>query len=451
LLDLFWRFTKRLTIRVAAISAEPSKLRHLHRIFRHYSMVYAPGSLQVEEVYKRMKSLLAGVATAAQDPIFGLIEEFKKDTHSQKINLTVGVYQDESGNVPVMQAVRDAAQSYTQSWNNASYLPIAGHERFRAHITELVLGNSLCSQLADSLAAVQTPGGTGALRIIGGFLNEHIKPPVVAISKPTWINHSNIFSQSGNTVTEYLYLNESQSGFDIDRFLSSLRDLPMRSAVVLHACCHNPTGYDIPEKHWEELSQIFEEQQLFPVIDFAYQGFGRGIDEDAKLVRYLIERGHSLLIAYSCSKNFSLYQQRTGAVITVSHSSQETQATHSQLQAVVRGIYSNPPAFGAEIVAQILSSTERRQVWEQELTSTRNRISAMRLALMRIFQECGYPHEHLATQLGMFSYSGLSKPLIHALRSEYGVYVVDSGRVCLAALNERNIPFFRESLKTISN
>jgi aromatic-amino-acid transaminase len=382
-------------------------------------------------------SLFADVALAPRDPILGLNEQFNADTRPGKVNLGVGVYYDEAGKLPLLKCVREAEAAMAAAPKPRGYLPIDGIAVYDKAVQKLVFGSEL-----KNVATVQALGGTGALKIGADFL-KHLSPGAkVLISDPSWENHRALFTQAGFTVETYPYYDAERKGINFDGMLAALNAAPAGTVVVLHACCHNPTGYDITAAQWSEVVAAVKAKGLTPFLDMAYQGFGFGLKEDGEAVRQFLASGVGFFVSTSFSKSFSLYGERVGALSVVCTSDEEAVRVLSQLKIMIRTNYSNPPTHGAQVVAQVLADDKLRALWEEELAGMRTRIKAMRGALVAALKAAGVTQDlgFVNEQLGMFSYSGLNAAQMQRLRSEFGVYGVDSGRICVAALNEGNLP-----------
>lgn len=382
-------------------------------------------------------SLFARAEHAPADPILGLTEAFQKDARDDKVNLGVGVYLDENGTLPLMEAVRDAQEGVIAEQKAHAYLPIDGLPAYREQTRALVFG---ADEDLERVVTLQTPAGTGALRLGGELLRLLSADSTVLLPNPSWANHRAVFEASGLAVDTYAYYDAEARGINFDAMLASLRAAKPGTVCVLHACCHNPTGYDLTDAQWDQVVQVLGERELVPFMDMAYQGLGDGLAADAAAVHKLLTSGQSFLLATSNSKNFGLYGQRTGALHAVAADADEARRLLSQLKRLARTIYSNPPAFGATLVATILSDAQLRASWEGELGRMRERIASLRATLVQGLQAQGVDDMgFIAEQRGMFSYCGLAKEQMQRLRSEHGIYGTDSGRLCVAALNDGNV------------
>ncbi|GAC1038916.1 aspartate/tyrosine/aromatic aminotransferase [Pseudomonas sp. No.117] len=387
-------------------------------------------------------SLFSAVEMAPRDPILGLNEAYNADARPHKVNLGVGVYYDEQGRIPLLRAVAEAEKQRVAAQAPRGYLPIEGIAAYDQAVQHLLFGAE-SSLVRDGRAiTVQAVGGTGALKIGADFLKRLLPDAVVAISDPSWENHRALFEGAGFPVQNYRYYDAASNGLNREGFLADLQALPERSVVVLHACCHNPTGVDLQPADWQAVLDVVKARNLVPFLDIAYQGFGDGIEEDAQAVRLFADSGLTFLVSSSFSKSFSLYGERVGALTLVSESREESARVLSQVKRVIRTNYSNPPTHGATIVATVLSNPELRALWETELGEMRQRIRTMRNALVEGLAAAGATRDFafVNAQRGMFSYSGLTAEQVERLKSDFGIYAVSTGRICVAALNERNLP-----------
>ena len=388
-------------------------------------------------------SAFAAALLAPRDPILGLNEQFNADPRVEKVNLGVGVYTDATGKRPLLDCVRAAEAQLAASPAPRGYLPIDGLPAYVKAAQRQVFGAEAEVLQQGRVASLQAIGGTGALKVGADFLKRLQPQARVWISDPSWENHRALFSNAGFEVLNYPYFDASAKGVAFEQLLATVKgDARPDDIIVLHACCHNPTGYDLKPAQWEQLAPVLKERQLIPFVDMAYQGFGQGLKEDAYLVRLLAEQGHTFLVASSFSKSFSLYGERVGSLHVVCSDADEATRVQSQLKVAARTNYSNPPTHGAKVVATVLGSDLLCSQWEEELTGMRLRIASMRTALVLAMKAVGVdqPLDFITRQQGMFSYSGLSALQMQRLRSDFGVYGVDSGRICVAALNENNLP-----------
>jgi aromatic-amino-acid transaminase len=391
------------------------------------------------------------IALAPADPILGLTEAFQADTRPTKVNLGVGVYQDGTGKVPVLSVVREAEKRWYDREDSKSYLPIDGVVAYRKEVQGLLFGKG--SPLVESgrVATAQALGGTGALKLGADFLRRFLPDADVYISSPSWENHRALFESSGFTVREYPYYAAASHGIDFTGMKSALAALPPKSVVLLHAACHNPTGVDLSAAQWDEVVDMCRERSVVPFVDFAYQGFGDGIEEDAVAVRAFVKANIPFLVASSFSKSFSLYRERVGAISFVTADADETKRVTSQLKRTIRTNYSSPSSHGAQVVALALGEPDLRPKWEAELGAMRDRIRRMRTLFVERLAAKGISRDFsfIERQRGMFSYSGLELERVRKLRSEFGLYIVDSGRICVAALNEKNVDYVADAIAKV--
>ena len=385
--------------------------------------------------------LFAAIEMAPRDPILGITEAFNADQHPEKTNLGVGVYYDDNGKVPLLGCVQKAESLLMEKLAPRTYLPIEGLAAYDKAVQELVFGAN--SEVVTSKRAItaQAIGGTGALKLGADFLKRFSPNAQVYISDPSWENHRALFESAGFVVNNYPYYDTTTKGVNFDGMLASLQSMPAGSIVLLHACCHNPTGADLTDQQWAQVIQVASERGLVPFLDMAYQGFGDGINEDGKVVGMFAAAGGPLFVSNSFSKSFSLYGERVGALSIVAANSEEAARLMSQLKRVIRTNYSNPPMHGGQVVAMALATPELRKLWEEELAGMRVRIKAMRQALVDKLKAKAPQHnfDFVIQQRGMFSYSGLTKAQVERLKTEFSIYAVDTGRICVAALNTRNI------------
>lgn len=386
-------------------------------------------------------SLFSAVEMAPRDPILGLNEAFNADTRTTKVNLGVGVYCNEEGRIPLLRAVIEAEAIRVAQHASRGYLPIDGIAAYDQAVQKLLFGNDSPLISAGRVITTQAVGGTGALKIGADFLKQLLPDAVVAISDPSWENHRALFETAGFPVQNYRYYDAATHDVNRAGMLDDLNALPNGSVVVLHACCHNPTGVDLTPADWNKVLEVVKTKGHVPFLDMAYQGFGDGIDEDAAAVRLFAESGLTFFVSSSFSKSFSLYGERVGALSIISESKEESARVLSQVKRVIRTNYSNPPTHGASIVAAVLNSPELRAQWEAELAEMRLRIRGMRTQMVDLLAENapGRDFSFVGRQRGMFSYSGLTTEQVHRLRNEFGIYALDTGRICVAALNQSNI------------
>ena len=386
-------------------------------------------------------SLFSAVEMAPRDPILGLNEAFNADTRTTKVNLGVGVYCNEEGRIPLLRAVIEAETIRVAQHASRGYLPIDGIAAYDQAVQKLLFGNDSPLISAGRVITTQAVGGTGALKIGADFLKQLLPNAVVAISDPSWENHRALFETAGFPVQNYRYYDAATHDVNRAGMLEDLNALPNGSIVILHACCHNPTGVDLTPADWNNVLEVVKAKGHVPFLDMAYQGFGDGIDEDAAAVRLFAESGLTFFVSSSFSKSFSLYGERVGALSIISESKEESARVLSQVKRVIRTNYSNPPTHGASIVAAVLNSPELRAQWEAELAEMRLRIRGMREQMVSLLAEKAPQRDFsfVGRQRGMFSYSGLTTEQVHRLRNEFGIYALDTGRICVAALNQSNI------------
>jgi aromatic-amino-acid transaminase len=388
-----------------------------------------------------MSSLFDAVEMAPRDPILGLNEQFAADPNPNKVNLGVGVYYDENGKLPLLGCIRAAEEAMAKALQARGYLPIDGIAAYDAATQELVFGADSPARREGRVATVQAVGGTGALKI-GADLLQRMRPDArVLISDPSWENHRALFEGAGFEVETYPYYDATKQGVDFAAMLAALNAAPAGTIVVLHACCHNPTGCDLTPSQWQEVVDVVAKRGLVPFLDLAYQGFGDGLVEDGRAVQLCVAAGIDFLVSTSYSKSFSLYGERAGALSVVCRTKDAATRVLSQLKRVIRTNYSNPPTHGAAAITTVLTTPALRAQWEQELAGMRERIKRMRVELQRrlVAVRAAIDTDFITRQRGMFSYTGLTKEQMQRLRSEFSVYGVDSGRICVAALNERNL------------
>jgi aromatic-amino-acid transaminase len=391
-------------------------------------------------------SLLSQVPMAPSDPILGITEAFHADKNPKKVNLGVGVYTDDHGKVPLLECVRRAESERLKSAPPRNYLPIDGLAAYDRAVQELVFGEA-----KKNVVTVQAIGGTGGLKIGADFLKQISPNSEVWISEPSWENHRQLFEAAGFKVRNYPYYDPKTHGLDFQGMRKALDALPAGTIVVLHACCHNPTGVDISANNWSEVLAIVQRRGLIPFLDLAYQGFGDGIEADAHAARLFAGAMTPVFLSSSFSKSFSLYGERVGAFSLVTASPEEAARVLSHLKRIVRTTYSNPPGHGSQLVAAVLGSPELRAQWEQELGVMRDRIKRMRLDLVSKIKERAPRADFgfILTQRGMFSYSGLTKEQVQRLRKEYSIYAIETGRICVAALNSGNVDYVAEAIAKV--
>jgi len=388
---------------------------------------------------------------APRDPILGVTEAYHADPNPNKVNLGVGVYCDDSGKVPVLQSVRRAEQMLAEKPLPRNYLPIDGLKAYDQAVQALVFGADNDAMRAGRIVTVQTLGGTGGLKV-GADLLRRIDPDAdIWISDPSWENHRALFEYAGYKVNAYPYYDAPSHGVDFDGMVAALERLPAGAITVLHACCHNPTGVDLSAEQWERVIDAVNARGLVPFLDLAYQGFAEGIDADASAVRRFTERCPVVFVSSSFSKSLSLYGERVGALSVVTQDADEAARALSQLKRVIRTNYSNPPTHGGQAVTTVLTTPELRALWERELGEMRERIKTMRRQLVEKIRaiRADFDFSFVVRQRGMFSYSGLSREQVRRLREEHSVYAIDSGRICVAALNSHNIDYVARSVASV--
>ena len=390
-----------------------------------------------------------GIETAPPDSILGLTESFHADPNPAKMNLSVGVYKDSDGKTPVLRCVKEAERHLIESESTKGYLPIDGGPDYRDHVAKLVFGDSVAP---SRLAIVQTPGGTGGLRQAAAFMSSQLPGARVFMSSPTWANHHAIFASEHLPIENYRYLGADKTSLDLEGLLSDLSENARAGdAVLLHACCHNPTGVDPSPKQWKQIAAVLKEKRLLPLIDFAYQGFGNGLEEDAQSVREILDVCEEAILCNSFSKNFGLYSERVGAMTVVSRSAETTIAVRSQAKKLIRSNYSNPPRHGAAVVSTILDSDTLTSMWHTELEEMRNRIKSLRKQFVETMKNTGAGHDFrfLLQQNGMFSFSGLNPMQVDELRNNHSIYIVGSGRINVAGMSETRMEHFCEAVAAV--
>ena len=396
-------------------------------------------------------SIFAAVEMAPRDPILGLNEAFGADTRAEKVNLGVGVYYDDNGKIPLLAAVRTAEKARLEAMPPRGYQPIEGLAAYNSGVQNLLFGKD--SELASSgqVVTIEALGGTGALKVGADYLKRLLPGASVYISDPSWENHRALFESAGFQVNNYAYYDAATRGVNFAGMKASLEAAPAGSIIVLHACCHNPTGADLSDAQWDEVVSVCRSRGLVPFLDMAYQGFADGIDADAVAVRAFSASGLQFFVSSSFSMSFSLYGERVGALSIVTASKEEAGRVLSQVKRVIRTNYSNPPIHGGAIVAAVLNSPELRQMWEDELAGMRERIRAMRTSLVEQLKAEGVAQDFsfVIAQRGMFSYTGLSAEQVEKLKADFGIYAVSTGRICLAALNTRNISYVAKAIAQV--
>jgi len=398
-------------------------------------------------------SLFAGVELAPRDPIMGLTEAFQHDAREHKVNLGVGVYLNEEGKIPVLRAVAEAERQRAALPLPRGYLPIDGIPAYDLAVQQLLFGRDSALIRDGKAITAQALGGTGGLKVGADLLRRLLPGSRVAISNPSWENHRAIFEYAGFEVITYPYYDATTRGLDFDAMVAGLKALPAKTVVVLHACCHNPTGVDPTPAQWPAILNAVRDADLVPFLDIAYQGFGDGIEPDGSAVRLFAESGLTFLVSSSFSKSFSLYGERVGALTIVDASKEESSRVLSQLKRVIRSNYSTPPTHGGMVVTTILGEPELRAMWEKELGEMRERIKDMRRGLAERLKARGITQDlsFMVRQRGMFSYSGMTAAQVERLQKEFGIYAVSSGRICVAALNTRNLDYVADAIATVFN
>ncbi|MBI3957485.1 MAG: aspartate/tyrosine/aromatic aminotransferase [Chloroflexi bacterium] len=383
------------------------------------------------------------ITPAPPDAILGLTEAFKKDLNPRKVNLGVGVYKDAGGATPVLETVKEAERRLLSGEKTKSYLPIDGSPEYAAASQRLVFGDSHAIVTSGRAVTAHAPGGTGALRVAGDFVAQITPGATVWLSDPTWPNHPSVFQSAGLKVASYPYFDPAANAIDFERMLATLGTIPAGDVLLLHGCCHNPTGVDLSPAQWQAVAEVAAQRGVLPLLDFAYQGFADGLEEDAAGVRAVAAHCPEMFVASSYSKNFGLYNERVGALTLVARSPQAAEASLSHIKRCIRANYSNPPAHGGEIVRTILGDPELRRRWEGEVADMRQRINTMRHLFVETLNEKGVDRDFsfIARQRGMFSFSGLTPAQVKALRERHAVYIVGSGRISVAGMTEGNMDY----------
>ncbi|MCP4664344.1 MAG: aspartate/tyrosine/aromatic aminotransferase [bacterium] len=394
------------------------------------------------------------ISMAPPDAIFGLIEDFRNDPHPDKINLSAGVYADEHGRTPVLAVVKEAERRIRETEQSKAYLPIHGSAEYAGVIQRLLFGEDHEIIAGKRAATAHAPGGTGALRVVGDFLKKHFGDTTIWFSEPTWINHYQVYKAAGLAIATYPYFDAERNALAFDEMIAGLEKVRPGDVVLLHGCCHNPSGVDPHPEQWEKLGDLLAARQALPLVDFAYQGFANGVEEDAAGIRILCRKVPELLICSSYSKNFGLYNERVGALTAVAASAEAAQAVLSHVKGCARANYSNPPAHGAAIVTTILNDAELRQEWEAELRKMRERIHSMRKLLAARLDARGVKlappgNQFIVHQNGMFSFSGLNKDQVATLRDKYSIYIVGSGRINVGGITESNIDRLGDAIASV--
>ena len=391
------------------------------------------------------------VQMAPPDPILGLTEAFKLDPNPNKINLSVGVYQDATGKTPVLESVKEAERRILEQEDSKGYLPMTGDAEYCEQVQELLFGKGHEIILSKRAAVAQSPGGTGALRIAGDYLHTLHPEAKLWLSNPTWANHGTIFEAAGVVCEKYDYRDPATNGLDFDAMCASIKKIPKGDVILLHGCCHNPTGIDPTPEQWAEIGTLLAEQGVLPLVDFAYQGLADGIEEDRAGLLELTKKVKQMLICSSFSKNFGLYRERTGALTVVADDLDQVATVMSQVKLRIRYNYSNPPSHGAQIVAIVLSDKGLKAKWVKEVAEIRNRINEMRNLFVKTLKEKGVEQDFssIIEQRGMFSFSGLTKDQVIKLRGHDSIYIVDSGRINVAGMTPDNMDRLCEAIKSV--
>ncbi len=398
-----------------------------------------------------MRKMFEHIELAPADPILGLTEAFNNDNNPEKINLTVGVFKDENGKTPILNCVKKAQERLFQSETTKGYKPIPGAPEYAAAVQKLLFGEGHKIVTEKRAVTAHTPGGTGALRVVADYLHRLHPETTVWLSDPTWANHPQIFRAAAVPTKTYAYFDASSDGLDFDALIKAVESIPAGDAILLHGCCHNPTGVDPNVEQWSRLAKTLAKRKVIPLVDFAYQGFGTSLEEDAQGLHELCKECEELFVCSSFSKNFGLYNERVGAATVVANSSAEAQAVFSHIKIVIRTNYSNPPAHGAGIVTEILGDPELRAEWDAELAGMRDRINGIRARFVAALQDADVPGDYsfITRQNGMFSFSGLNKHQVERLRKEFSVYIVGSGRINVAGMTDENITPLCSAIKAV--
>lgn len=398
-----------------------------------------------------MKSFFSDIQQAAPDAILGITEAFRADPSPTKVNLGVGVYQDGEGKSPLLESVRHAMKIWAEQEDTKTYLPIDGVPGFVQANQEFIFGKDAPVLKEKRVATIQSVGGSGGLKLAIEFIKRFLRQDTIYISDPSWENHRVIFEAAGMKVETYPYYDPKTCGLREADMLATLRALKPHTPVLLHACCHNPTGVDLDARAWREVVDICAERELIPLVDFAYQGFAEGLTQDAQAIQMFIDKGLTFFVANSFAKSLSMYRERVGALSIVTGSEKEAKAVTSQVKRIVRMIYSSPPSYGAQLAAIVMTHPELRPLWESEVMEMRERIHEMRHLLAKKLKEAipDKDFSFILKQRGMFSYSGLSVDVMKELRQKYHVYGLDSGRICVAAINHHNVDYVAQSVASL--
>ena len=388
-----------------------------------------------------MVDFFENVELAPADPILGIKQLFNDDPRKEKIDLSIGVYQNDTGKIPTLSVVEEAYKRLPYSALSGGYLPIEGANDYTSAVKKLLFGEESEAFKSERIVTIQSLGGTGAIKYGADFLNRYYPTSTVYISNPTWNNHRGVFERAGFKVESYPYYDPETKGLGFEAMRQKFKEMAPNSIVVMHTCCHNPTGVDLSFSQWQEIIDIIKDRSLIPFLDLAYQGFAEGLEEDVAPLRAFVDKGLQVFAASSFSKNFSLYRRRIGALSVVCKDKEQAKRVLTQLRTDVRTNNSNPPVDGAAIVSTVLNDNALRSTWEHEVSIMRNRIGSMRNKFLQALDKYGVGERfaHLAEQRGMFSFSGLTKDEVEKLRTEHGVYLIGNGRICLAAMNDNNV------------
>lgn len=395
--------------------------------------------------------MFENVQIAPPDPILGLTEMFKADSNPDKINLSVGVYQDAQGKTPVLATVKEAEKRILEQENSKGYLPMTGDPVYCAKVQELLFGEGHEIIASKRAATAQCPGGTGALRVAGDYLHTLHPGARIWLSNPTWANHNTIFKAAGLECKTYDYRDPKTNGLDFEAMCASIKTIPQGDVILLHGCCHNPTGIDPTPEQWAVIGDLLAKQGVLPLVDFAYQGLADGVDEDRAGLLELCKKVKQMLVCSSFSKNFGLYRERTGALTLVADNAEQAATVMSQVKLRIRYNYSNPPSHGGQIVATVLSDPQLKAQWLEEVAEIRNRINEMRHLFVKTLKEKGVEQDFssIIEQRGMFSFSGLTKDQVEKLREQYSIYIVGSGRINVAGMTPDNMDRLCEAIKSV--
>ncbi|BAK76300.1 aromatic-amino-acid transaminase [Pseudogulbenkiania sp. NH8B] len=397
------------------------------------------------------RTMFEHVDAYAGDPILTLVETFNNDPRPNKVNLGIGLYYDEQGRIPLLPSVQKAEVARVQAAGPRSYLPMEGAANYRRAVQELLFGAGHEAVTSDRIATIQTIGGSGALKIGADLLKRYFPESEVWVSSPTWDNHRAMFEGAGFVVHDYPYYDAVSGGVKFDEMITCFKQLPARTVVLLHPCCHNPTGVDLSNAQWREVIAVVKERELIPFLDIAYQGFGDGLNEDAYAIRAMADAGISFFVSNSFSKNLSFYGERCGGLSVVCQDAEEAGRVLGQMKATVRRNYSSPPTHGGQVTAMVMNDAVLRQEWEGEVAEMRERIKAMRQKLYEVLaaKVPGRDFSYFIKQRGMFSYTGLTPEQVDRLREEFAVYLVRSGRMCVAGLNSRNVEYVADAMAEV--